>query len=53
MWQLLTAPAIPRLSLQIGEHYAAMVERAWGGLFQLRRLALFACEGLINPISPG
>jgi Tfp pilus assembly PilM family ATPase len=51
MWQLLTAPAIPRLSLQIGEEYAAMVElRRQGGLFQLRRLAVVRLpEGLVQP----
>jgi hypothetical protein len=51
MWQLLTAPAIPRLSLQIGEQYAAMVElRRQGGLFQLRRLAVVRLpEGLVQP----
>jgi Tfp pilus assembly PilM family ATPase len=51
MWQLLTAPAIPRLSLQIGEQYAGMVElRRQGGLFQLRRLAVVRLpEGLVQP----
>jgi Tfp pilus assembly PilM family ATPase len=51
MWQLLTAPAIPRLSLQIGEQYAAMVElRRQGGLFQPRRLAVVRLpEGLVQP----
>jgi hypothetical protein len=51
MWQVLTAPAIPRLALQIGEKYAALVElRRRGRLFQPRRLAVARLpEGLVRP----
>src|SRR5262249_48877020 len=47
----LTAPAIPRLALQIGESHAALVElRRHGGMFQPRRLAVVRLlEGLVQP----
>jgi hypothetical protein len=51
MWHLLTAPAIPRLAMQIGDQYVAMVElRRQGRLFEPRRLAVARLpEGLVQP----